>query len=178
MKTCTKCSTEKDLPKFRAQAKGKFGVSSICRECHNAISREWFKNNKERVYAVRKIYKEKNAEAFRTYSVEYRAKHSERLKELAAKWTSENMGIKAAATARRRATKIRATPKWADLEFIKKYYILARKLTKETGIKANVDHVVPLQSKIVCGLHCEANLSITTEKLNKRKGNLWWPDMP
>lgn len=178
MKICTKCSAEKELAKFPPQAKGKFGVSSICRECNNTMSREWFQKNKDRAYAVRKIYREKNAEAFRTYSVEYRAKNSERLKGLAAKWTSENMGIKAATTARRRAAKLQATPKWADLKFIRKYYILARKITVETGIKANVDHIVPLQSKIVCGLHCEANLSIVSEKLNKKKGNSRWPDMP
>jgi len=40
-----------------------------------------------------------------------------------------------------------------------------------------VDHIYPLQSKWMCGLHCEANLQILTESQNASKGNRWWPGM-
>jgi hypothetical protein len=42
----------------------------------------------------------------------------------------------------------------------------------------HVDHIVPLQSEIVCGLHGEANLQLLTETENKVKSNKLWPDMP
>ena len=41
-----------------------------------------------------------------------------------------------------------------------------------------VAHVVPLQSKKVCGLHCEQNLAVIPKLDNCRKKNSYWPDMP
>lgn len=38
--------------------------------------------------------------------------------------------------------------------------------------------LVPLHSKVVCGLHCEYNLQILEAKKNIGKGNRHWPDMP
>ena len=64
-----------------------------------------------------------------------------------------------------------STPKWADLEKIKQIYKKRDRLTKETGISHHVDHIIPLQSEFVCGLHVENNLQILTEKQNKQKSN-------
>jgi hypothetical protein len=49
---------------------------------------------------------------------------------------------------------------------------------KTTGIAYQVDHIIPLQSKYVCGLHNEFNLRVITAKENNIKGNRFWPDMP
>lgn len=48
---------------------------------------------------------------------------------------------------------------------------MAERLTRETGIPHQVDHIVPLQSKIVCGLHVEHNLRVITATENARKKN-------
>ncbi|HEX4608225.1 MAG TPA: hypothetical protein VH092_08465 [Urbifossiella sp.] len=61
---------------------------------------------------------------------------------------------------------------WADLDAIKSIYQDANRL----GL--TVDHIVPLVSKLVCGLHCEANLQLITFEENLRKSNRFWPDMP
>jgi 5-methylcytosine-specific restriction endonuclease McrA len=75
-----------------------------------------------------------------------------------------------------------ATPAWAKDEFndfvVGEMYSLARQRTKATGIKWVVDHIVPLQSKLVCGLHWWKNLRVIPDSLNKSKGNRLWPDHP
>ena len=55
---------------------------------------------------------------------------------------------------------------------------VARIYKKAHELGAQVDHIVPLQSDIVCGLHCICNMQILSKKENASKGNRWWPDMP
>jgi hypothetical protein len=58
------------------------------------------------------------------------------------------------------------------------FYAESSRLTLETGIAHEVDHIVPLLSGLVCGLHCEANLQVITAFENQSKNNRFWPDMP
>jgi len=67
---------------------------------------------------------------------------------------------------RRKEVKIR-TPKWANLEKIKQFY-----LERKKGY--HVDHIVPLQGKNVSGLHVENNLQYLTAKQNISKGNKYF----
>jgi 5-methylcytosine-specific restriction endonuclease McrA len=64
-----------------------------------------------------------------------------------------------------------ATPFWGDKEKIKEIYVNAAKLTKLTGIPHEVDHIIPLTNKIVCGLHNEFNLRIISRQENRSKRN-------
>ena len=73
--------------------------------------------------------------------------------------------------AKRRAQKRQAIPQWADLQHISALYTQAQQLTVETGIPHQVDHIVPLTSKQVCGLHCEHNLQVLTAAENNAKNN-------
>lgn len=77
---------------------------------------------------------------------------------------------------RRRAEYERATPIWADLKTIARIYAECRK-RRRFNAPVCVDHTVPLNHKYVCGLHCEDNLEIISEKENASKSNHWWPDM-
>lgn len=71
-----------------------------------------------------------------------------------------------------------AMPVWANEFFMNEAYDLARLRTKITGYKWVVDHIVPLRSKLVCGLHAHTNLQVIPAVQNAKKGNRWWPDMP
>lgn len=87
------------------------------------------------------------------------------------KWRQSNPGKVVALAARRRATKINATPPWADYEKIDAVYLEARSKTALSGIPHHVDHIVPLRGKHVCGLHVHWNLQILTATENCRKHN-------
>ncbi|KVP16997.1 hypothetical protein WJ84_01615 [Burkholderia ubonensis] len=81
-------------------------------------------------------------------------------------------------TARRQLRLRQAYPAWANDELIAEAYALARLRTLATGIPWQVDHIVPLNSDLVCGLHWEANLQVIPAVANLAKSNNWWPDMP
>lgn len=84
---------------------------------------------------------------------------------------------------RRRARERRATPPWAKAgnaaEGIRSLYRTCRRLNQQAGYtKWHVDHVVPLDGKLVCGLHVPWNLRITYWRENAVKAWHTWPDMP
>lgn len=66
-----------------------------------------------------------------------------------------------------RAQKIKATPKWANLDLIKEIY--------DNAEGCHVDHIVPLNHPLVCGLHVEYNLQYLTPLENLQKGNKFIP---
>ncbi len=70
----------------------------------------------------------------------------------------------------RRAMKLAATPVWVDMGAIGDIYFHARKLSEETGVPHEVDHIVPLKGKGVCGLHVPWNLQVIPMVENRRKG--------
>lgn len=93
-------------------------------------------------------------------------------------YAKNNLDKFAIKVARRSAQKIKATPEWADMDKIAKIYEEMVLLNKASDIVYHVDHIVPLRSKYVCGLHVHYNLQILTRVENSRKGNRVWPDMP
>lgn len=68
----------------------------------------------------------------------------------------------------------RATPRWlseADVERMRAIY-------RDCPAGCHVDHIVPLKSPIVCGLHVPWNLQPLPAGSNMSKGNRYWPDCP
>jgi hypothetical protein len=76
------------------------------------------------------------------------------------------------------AKKLNAIPTWNERFIVEEAYELAERRSKAFGFKWHVDHIVPIQSPIVCGLHVHSNLQVIPGADNIRKGNLYWPDMP
>ena len=64
-----------------------------------------------------------------------------------------------------KAAQLRATPQWVDLAAVVTVYDEAARRGLE------VDHIIPLQGKSVCGLHIAANLQLLTRSENRHKGN-------
>jgi hypothetical protein len=83
---------------------------------------------------------------------------------------------------RRRAAYVRqkiiATPKWANGKHSTWSIYKEAKRQRKMGRDVCVDHIVPLNSPLVCGLHTKDNLQILTVKENSKKSNYYWPDAP
>jgi len=123
----------------------------------------------------------------------YRAKHPERRKASQKKYR-ESLKAKAVLEAWRDEDKKENHDKWAKrwsadrakyrdrlriatldgytpFGLINSFYPLVKKLTKETGIKHSIDHIVPLKGDSVCGLNVPWNIQIIPLSENMKKGN-------
>lgn len=166
MKTCTKCKETKPLAEFYPR-KGYASMWPACRVCKIKQVAAMYIRNKERILRRQAV----TARVYRRARLEQYSKYS-----LA--WVKTHPVEDAARAAKRRANKHSATPQWADQDAIRELYALAQRLTRETGIKHHVDHIVPLQHPLVRGLHVEYNLQVIPAAVNVAKGNRHWPDMP
>ncbi len=92
----------------------------------------------------------------------------------ALRWQKNNPIKVLANVVRRDAEKIQATPAWASQFAINEYYEIAAAMRMH-GIECEVDHIVPLRSPRVCGLHVGVNLQVLSPYENKSKGNRHWP---
>ena len=134
---------------------------------YNEINRLHYLNNKDKI----KEYRLKNKNKTKKYNAEYRINNKDKIKEYRLKnkerrkqYLLNNRHLVKALDAKRRATKLRATPKFANLNKIKEIY-------KNCPKGYHVDHIIPLNSKLVCGLHVEWNLQYLTPSANLSKSN-------
>ena len=149
-------------------------------------SREYYLRNRDKILAYQAEYREKNREEINRKkkqdywdNVEVRRQtkrdayqeNRDVLIERTLQWQRQNPAKTAAKNALRKARCLQATPEWVDLKEIGQVYKEAHRLTKETGIKHEVDHIVPLVHNSVSGLHVPWNLQILTKDENARKGN-------
>ncbi len=70
----------------------------------------------------------------------------------------------------------KAQPAWADTSAIRLIYTRRDDINSEGG-GVEVDHIVPLSSKVVCGLHVANNLQIIKSAANRKKSNYSFPGM-
>jgi hypothetical protein len=144
-------------------------------EKRKEIKAEYKARNRERLNAIererQRLKRIADPEKFRRKCAEFKAKHPEKVKASVANWRKKNIPHRNAYSATRQAEKIKATPAWANRFFIGEAYDLADRRKEMTGIDWHVDHIVPLRSKVVCGLHVETNLRVIPALHNMQKHN-------
>jgi len=89
-------------------------------------------------------------------------------------WKDRNLVWVRADTKARRRKHRDATPAWltrTQKSQIRELYKIAITMTKTTGEQYVVDHIVPLRSDVVCGLHVPWNLRVITQEENLLKSN-------
>lgn len=198
MKQCTNCLEYKEVIEFNYNRTTIDRLTTACKGCISVYNKAYRAANKGRLQEKDRQYSEKNAdiakERTRLWNIHNRARKlktdkdryekfkaadrlveyygkvdTQRNKERAKLWRLTNPGKVNAQIAKRRADTIKATPGWAEYDKIVTLYEEAKQLTKSTGIDHEVDHRVPLNSPLVCGLHCMDNLQILTAIDNNKK---------
>jgi len=135
--------------------------------------RAWYVRNREKVLAKAAL-KDKTAKA--EYDKERRAVKGDTLRAYDRERAQlpHRKAIKREWSRKRHMAVKQATPNWLtelDLLHLKEIYHLAVVRSEATGIFFDVDHVIPLHGKYVCGLHVPANLQLLERKLNISKKN-------
>ena len=155
-------------------------TKGACLEClkvewakGNETRAEYFKQNNqtEASQKAKKEYYERNKEQVIARAaarpVEQRRLHRE-------KYKAQNPELYKAFTSVRRRRHKNATPKWITPEqklAMRNLYLKAQELTKIAGERYVVDHIIPLISPDVCGLHVPWNLRVITQEENLKKSN-------
>jgi hypothetical protein len=193
MKHCKRCDQTKPLSDFFTYKKS--GTPrAVCKGCTAEKVRENRHANPERTretslrntksdYQRRKGaisqykqgYYSENAEATKERcNANYYAKHDENKVRLLS-YQKANRPKYNALNAKRRAAKLNAAVVVTDAELnnlvIEEAYSLAKLRSELNGIDHQVDHIVPLQNKNVCGLHSWTNLQVIPAIANVSKGN-------
>lgn len=154
--TSDKAYYQREAERLNRESRIRYANDPQYRQRKTAANKAWGDDNKGRISVKNKNWKQQNLEAARVA----RRQH----------YRDNKPSYVAAARAREKHIK-RATPPWADLAEIEKFYVEADRLTRETGVKHYVDHFYPLRGEMMCGLHVEANLRVIPAAINLSKSN-------
>ena len=130
-----------------------------CLKCRSLALIKWRQKNPQKV-------KQHNDTQYLKYETEKHKWHARNKK-----YSQKNKSLVNAKTVAYQLAKLNRMPLWVDKNKIKELYKLAQIKTKETGFSWHVDHIIPLQGKLVSGLHVFNNLQVIPGIDNIKKHN-------
>lgn len=167
MKQCNKCLEVKPLSEYHKKSTTKDGLMWWCNTCHRQYVKE-----KYHLYKTQPGYIEREKRRLTVY----RQAHPEKIIESAKKFAVTRPGYRNAQARKHAISKRQRTPKWLtadDFWLINEAYDLAAIRTRMFGFPWHVDHIVPLNGRLVSGLHVPHNLQVIPGRLNRLKSNLY-----
>ena len=165
MKKCNYCHVEKPKTEFYKKLGSKDGLFWWCRTCHKQKA-------KDRYHALAKMSEYREAESKRINA--FLQNNPDKRKEYSKKYLENNRAKINAKLKKRYTAKLSRTPVWLSKEdtwLIEQAYDLAQLRSRIFGFQWHVDHVVPLQGKLVSGLHVPHNLQVIPAWDNRSKSN-------
>lgn len=169
-RTCKTCKEIKLLDEFYKHSQSEGGYLKKCKVCRDSYVKTWVSKNHERKKQINRESAKRKADPAK------RAKSFNKWYKTTAKKNGGYARMLKRNCERTRIVK-QAKPKWANDSLIQEIYDLAVSHTEYTGVQWHVDHIVPLKSDLVCGLHVESNLRVISGQENMSKKNYYWPDM-
>lgn len=153
---CTATTSCKNLPKLG------------CTRCLHHLRYAVETTDKKRARSYFKKFREANKEYLSNYHKKWQKDNKERANSNNRRYSKTEKGriVNNAKSAYRRALQKAATPLWVDKKALKEVY-------KNCPKGSHVDHIIPLDNDLVCGLHVPWNLQILTAHENDSKGNKW-----
>ena len=148
----------------------------MARDLENAkrLRKEWYERNKELTKERARAWALANPDKRKQAVDKWRNENLERHNEVNREWNKNNKPKRAAYQSKRRAALLQRTPKWLtedDLWIIEEAYDLAALRTSMLGFPWHVDHIIPLQGKLVSGLHVPSNIQVIPGSENVKKHN-------
>jgi 5-methylcytosine-specific restriction endonuclease McrA len=139
----------------------------------NETRAEYFKqyNKSEAGIAAKQRYYKQNKDAVIARAQARSASEKQAYRNV---WKENNQDQVLADNKVRRRKHRQATPPWITRKQkteMRALYQAAIHLSKTTGEKYVVDHIIPLRSDVVCGLHVPWNLRVITQDENLKKSN-------
>lgn len=196
---CTRCKEEKCEDEFHKSSYTKTGRQSRCKLCRN-LSRDadkvaqyrkkYYDQNKDKLLEEQRKFRQDNKEFTKAkerkkYEAnrekilrrvsQYQKNYPEVSRSAGKKYRQRTPQKQAAKAAKRRFRVQNAAVSWINTEWeqfaIAEIYSISHLRSQMTKVKHHVDHIIPLKSDLVCGLHCSSNLQVIEWIHNIKKHN-------
>lgn len=162
----------------------RYTSSGDCVLCAREKSKRAYKENPDRFVEQGRRWRESNRDGenkrLRDYYIYNKDVVKDTKKRSYYKHHATSLACKSNNKTYRKRTQMKS--EYHDTEFMRLVMVEAKdkvlKLKEYTGIQYHIDHIVPLKSGLVCGLHWPENIQIITATENIKKGNRYWPNMP
>lgn len=174
MRICRVCFIAKPLLEYPNHKTYVDGKETRCKSCLSEYRKAKWRSNLEASRNYGRTYKSKNRDLISRKNKEYVLNNSEKRKQTMKEYRQRTKPMQAEYVRRRQAALLQRTPKWlseADIWMMQEAYELASIRTKLFGFSWHVDHKIPLQGKVVSGLHTPYNLQVIPAKENIAKLN-------
>lgn len=180
---CNVCNEQKTLIFFSKDKRSPSGRSGECTSCKNRMTREYKRNNKEKIKKESHEYKLKNKDKIKEYGKKrylekkehikivtknWRLGNKEKVREIRRSYTKNNPDRFSLKNSLRRAKKKNSIHPDFDHNIYKVFYDMKNRLESCLGIKYNIDHILPTAKG---GYHHHLNLQVIPADINFKKND-------